>query len=1271
MNKPLTLSTAPLEALTMDYARLRQQGIQLLQQLGDQTWTDFNAHDPGITILEQVCYALTDLAYRIGYELPDLLAEGRDPSDTEPLSSLYTPAQILPIQPVTLLDLRKTLLDIDGVKNAWIEAVEKPDPGLLYDAAAQTLYLDKGQPQAAHCVPMALTGLYRVLLETDERQGMTSTNFLPDVIDCLHRYRQLGADFLPPQALKTEAITVLAKIEIGKVDNPEQLLAEIWHVLSVAISPRVRFWTLAERLALGQPIDTIFDGPLLQNGFIDDAELEQLQRKTGLRSSDLLQVLMAVPGVSLITSLALANEAMLNKPEEQLPQFFKENFAENTIGQAWYLTLDAQKTPALNLDLRHGSSIGLYRNGIRVQVNCQAALTLLAAKQKRVAQRGLLVGESASESTIESELPLPRGRNRHIGRYYSLLHQFPALYGIGSDGLPDSSTPQRQAQSRQLKAYLMFFDQLLANYFAQLAHVKDLFSFDAGGLSTYFTQAVPDPDGKLDLSSLYVAAGVTGTEEVSTAQDTENSYDDQLAALGSSEKTGTPLGGRKNRLLNHLLARFGEHMTDYALAQANTFETREVIAAKSAFLQQYREIGLQRPSGFNYSLDAADNVSGLERRIRGLLGLPAANGVALTSTEARAEDGFYVLEHILLRPRGIDLVNTSKNHYLSLHSPLLTLLGNLMQADPYADPYSHRISFIFPEWNKRFQQAEFRQLIKKTVRDETPAHLHVRICWLSQDAMCDFEAAYQTWRRQTIATQWWDSPNLRADDNEGWKQQLQLRDARDALIRLIELGQPWPLRDLRLSYPSMVAFDTRCKITLLAAQSDCRYQLCDEDGNPIADCGAVPAQLSKPWQQAHEISLDTPPIKKDISFTILAMRDSGQISADSAASDLLETWLAHSVSIQVGINTRLALGFQAARQQVDLGNTLIANYNDKVEVYIEQSQAGISYILVAAGSDVSAPVAGNKNRITLVSNLGFAEDTLFKVRAYRTEALQRGQLASKEKTLGQNVPDTLNQAILMAELTLHVRPNPALTLECDKAIAEFRSDVQLTLHNVQPSVEYRLYRRNLRPSEYLPDNTNGAILITGEAKRKIAIKPPAPITDWNNTDGFTLYKTFSAANNAGKATVEIGALEDDALCVVLALKKNLPNDTRLQLGLSQALALLVRPDPTPKVAALEASVRSGTKGVVTVENTQRGVQYHLRRDNNPPRTSAGYHWEDRGIGTMRVEIDLVLNSVVDRILRLPTAKLTQETHFNVLATKTLSGVSVALTAKATIGIKSS
>ncbi|HLM74648.1 MAG TPA: hypothetical protein VK459_18200, partial [Polyangiaceae bacterium] len=128
------------------YADLRNQGILHLERMTGRAWTDFNAHDPGITLLEAICYVLTDLAYRTEHEIPDLLTDG----GADPYESLHAPADILTTRAVTAADLRRLVLDVVGVKNAWIEPVE------------ERLKSD---------VP--LRGLYQVTIEpSPEREGL-------------------------------------------------------------------------------------------------------------------------------------------------------------------------------------------------------------------------------------------------------------------------------------------------------------------------------------------------------------------------------------------------------------------------------------------------------------------------------------------------------------------------------------------------------------------------------------------------------------------------------------------------------------------------------------------------------------------------------------------------------------------------------------------------------------------------------------------------------------------------------------------------------------------------------------------------------------------------------------------------------------------------------------------------------------------------------------------------------------------------------------------
>ena len=86
------------------FESLRAQGVRLTQALSGHTWTDYNLHDPGVTILEQLCYALTDLVYRADFPVADhLLAPGEEEIDYAGLS-LHPPAEAFPSRATSASD---------------------------------------------------------------------------------------------------------------------------------------------------------------------------------------------------------------------------------------------------------------------------------------------------------------------------------------------------------------------------------------------------------------------------------------------------------------------------------------------------------------------------------------------------------------------------------------------------------------------------------------------------------------------------------------------------------------------------------------------------------------------------------------------------------------------------------------------------------------------------------------------------------------------------------------------------------------------------------------------------------------------------------------------------------------------------------------------------------------------------------------------------------------------------------------------------------------
>ena len=149
-------------------------------------------------------------------------------------------------------------------------------------------------------------------------------------------------------------------------------------------------------------------------------------------------------------------------------------------------------------------------------------------------------------AAIENSRRFTPGRQRNVAAHFSILQQFPQVYGIGEAGLSESATPQCRVMAKQLKAYLMFFDQLLANQFAQLGNAYKLFSFDDDSSDSYFSQLVEDPNGTLDLAAI----------RTSNADELRQLTEDPS---GLRHASGAQ---RRNRFLNHLLASVGEQFDD-------------------------------------------------------------------------------------------------------------------------------------------------------------------------------------------------------------------------------------------------------------------------------------------------------------------------------------------------------------------------------------------------------------------------------------------------------------------------------------------------------------------------------------------------------------------------------------------------------------------------------------------------------------------------------------------------------------------------------------
>ncbi|MFV8751765.1 hypothetical protein ACNOYE_14565 [Nannocystaceae bacterium ST9] len=1131
-----TLPTGPLPHLAMDYARLRAEGLRMLGDLAGQQWTDFNTHDPGITILEQLCYAISDLGYRTNFPMADLLADS-------PADGLPGPAEILTCEPVTRSDLRKRVLDVGGVGNAWVEDPSDPAIAFFYHVGSGELRL-QADASEAEAQPIMLRGLHRVVLQTTDQ--LSADAALEQVATRIHQGRLLGEDY-ELALLGSFEVWLRANIEVGPIEDPVAVLADIVERIEDYLAPRARFTSLAEGRAQGRRIDQLFEGPRLDHGFIEHLP----QPRHSVYVSDLLHAITDVPQVRALRSLELSSSA-------------------NAARATWALDVP----PGQVAKLAPSSELILLRAGLPVRVDRSEVRALL--ERRRV--------ERASGAIDMRELAPPVGRPRALARYRSIRRQLPATYGVGPLGLADSAPAARRAQARQLEAYLLIFDQLLANEFAQLAHAHELLSPDQGGLATYFAQVVDDPP--LAFQHLLRGEG-----------------QGQREWLESVIEPGDPLERRK-RFLAHLLARFGEQLGDHnqiahALA-ANEDPDAQLVRDRQTFLRNYPTLSGARGSGYDLREGEADSV--LEQRLRLKLGLTD-------------DQRFVAVEHVLLRPLPEDSAQLVEEGEEQV--PLLA--GVEMP-----DPFSLQVSYVFQD--RAQPDPAFEELVAQTILAESPAHLTTHLRWFGANDGVDHWAAFAAaWTEFKRCHRAYRAARLQATSVDTLIQ-LQARDARDRVIDLLEFGRTYPLRDIPLPQHVIVAPGTPTQITLEYSQLGVDYELRHRDtGNQIMLAGKpiVAAGTGGP------LVLPTPPIDDDISYRVLAVKREGadQLELRRAA------WLRGIVRVEEGVDPTLVaqIKLPLLDPRIDApkpSDARLADYGVNVEVEILLSQEGVSYELInhaKPDQKLSTPVVGTSGTIVL-SYPTVKEDIDLRVRG--------------SKSVGDPQNPEIRTAVLDLILPLRVRANPAIAAVLNPGIVVHAGSSSLDLSSTQKSASYRVWQRAIRDSEFVFAQPPAVATIdVVDDKRTIRVARPSKPATWTDLPGFTP-RLDAQAGVGGKLSIALGSFERDTYLLVQAIKQHRSapltsadlTTIASAVQLDQALAQMVRPNHHPNLRMRVMVSAGASSGAWLLMDGQAGVYYEFSKEGKPAFSQSAYfHQRDdldsrlnKGIGQLRIGVDMAI-----------------------------------------------
>lgn len=577
----------------LDFYYLREKGIEYIQELGGSLWTDFNSHDPGITMLEMLCYAITDLGMRIDTPINNLLASANKNATLQ--DQFYKASEVFPSKAVTRLDYRKLFIDIEGVRNCWLDIYNKTvyvdckNNALSYDEAAFPITPTSIRKE------YNLKGLYQILVDyEDELTDEEKLEVEEQIRLKYHANRNLCEDLIEIKEIEEQSVAVCANIEVHPEADEELVHAKILLAIENYFATNVRFYSIKEMLEKGYTTDEIFEGPVLEHGFIDTKELKKAELRREVRLSDLMKLIMNIEGVKLIKEISIG----YCNPDI-------------TLENDWVICLEPNKKPILC----EKSTISYNKGVLPLNINEEQVATYIAQLKE---------DELLSQIVTDDEKVLVLPDSNYIAPdfYTTIQNDFPDTYGIGQSGLAAKATPERKAQAKQLKGYLIFFDKILATYFKHLSKVSDLLSISGQETKTYFTQVLKDIKGFEELVEDY------------------NTLDDDVLTTQLLEELDNNIE-RRNEILDHLLARFAESFGEYTFLMKALYgsATNEIVLAnKEAFLNDYVAISSERGAAFNYfkqepeNLWDTNNISGVQKRIARLVGMKNYDRRTLSSS---------------------------------------------------------------------------------------------------------------------------------------------------------------------------------------------------------------------------------------------------------------------------------------------------------------------------------------------------------------------------------------------------------------------------------------------------------------------------------------------------------------------------------------------------------------------------------------------------------------------------------------------------------------
>ncbi|TCI93162.1 hypothetical protein [Tenacibaculum sp. M341] len=570
------------------YEELHQEALELLQKLSGGIWTDYNEHDPGITLLENISYAITEVAHKVNIPIEDLLQSSKKATLNSGDNGLFTASDILTTNPVTFNDYRRIWIDqIENVKNIWVYPIDDYQEELDNIKGLLHVFVEKHE---YHHKP--------------ENEATENEALKAEIARLYHEHRNLCEGLYAIEIFKPLPLVVNFKIMLSDIANAEEVLANIIHAVNDYLAPEVNFSSLSQLQNEELSVNEIFNGPKLTNGFIKEEDLRD--PVATIKISDILKIISKIKGIINISDFSLSYVDLKTKELHVI----KESF-------------DIPKKMTARVLFPKSNKNLIFENaGISFQPDLR-----IAKKQLSFIQ-ALDASKFKAASNSENTIAIPEGNLLDIDYHFPIRKQLPEIYGVGDRGISNAATPLRKAQVKQLQAYLLPFDQLIINFLAQISNIYTLYDIDSNQDTSYFTNSLPDIEELLELLQ------PVGSDY--SIEETKNYWNEITKGLNAFFDSHA--SDRLNSIATQLLARYNEAFQTYTLLKINNISygdavnekgfEKQLLKAKQNYIKEYATISYNRSKSFNYSdIDTLLNendkiaITGVLKKIAILVGL--------------------------------------------------------------------------------------------------------------------------------------------------------------------------------------------------------------------------------------------------------------------------------------------------------------------------------------------------------------------------------------------------------------------------------------------------------------------------------------------------------------------------------------------------------------------------------------------------------------------------------------------------------------------------